>query len=568
MSRNQSAHRLVDIAPELELLLTRGADCCARFPASAIRRETLWIAMRDGVRLATDVYLPPACPAPAIVVRTPYGRTKWAETLFAFAQHGYVVLSQDCRGTGQSEPDTWDYYLFEPEDSVDLVEWATRQAWFDGFLGACGGSYLAATQWCMAVHPSMSTIVPEVGGLGIAFNSARYYMFLNAYARSVGKGVGKLKVAHQDLEHQILQETLSAGYFNEPLNRPLPDALLSRFQNLRMLPPFQAKQWLWEHCCALPPTQRSELIKCALGLSEFTFVDMEALCTTYGYKIAYGAHSIPCTKPSELAKSVRAPALMITGWYDWGLNDELETWKILNRSAPASVSSLSRLVITPSAHNVPGYHEGREEHPELERNFRTPNIIGLLLRWYAAVRDQTIDELWPRVIYYLMGANEWHAASAWPPTGARTRVLHLGVGGALTCGAAEQSATPDSYTYRPEDPTPTLGGSIVSSVYAPGSIDVSEVQKRSDVLVYTTAPLDEAVDVVGPLRLILFVSSSAVDTDFSARLSDVFPDGRAIHLQSGMLRARYRNSSGDPELLEPGRIYRLEIDMWATARSL
>ena len=110
-----------------------------------------------------------------------------------------------------------------------------------------------------------------------------------------------------------------------------------------------------------------------------------------------------------------------------------------------------------------------------------------------------------------------------------------------------------------------MGGSIVSSVYPPGSVDVSEVQQRSDVLTYTTAPLERDLDVVGPLRLILYASSSALDTDFSARLSDVFPDGRAIQLQSGILRARYRNQAGEPDLLEPGRIYQFNIDMCATA---
>lgn len=124
---------------------------------------------------------------------------------------------------------------------------------------------------------------------------------------------------------------------------------------------------------------------------------------------------------------------------------------------------------------------------------------------------------------------------------------------------------PERYIYDPNAPTPTVGGSIVSYIYPPGSVDVSGVQKRPDVLVYSTSPLQQDLDVVGPLKMILYASSSAVDTDFVVRLSDVFPDGRAIQLQSGILRARYRNSAGEPELLEPGRIYRLQIDMWATA---
>ena len=173
--------RLKDAAPALERSLTSGIiDVPPVFAATEIRRETVWVSMRDGIRLATDLYLPPRRPGPAIAMRTPYGRARSEATLNALAQRGYIVISQDCRGTGDSEPESWDYYVYEPEDGFDFVEWATGQDWFDGFLGACGSSYMAQTQWGMALHPRMSTIVPEVGGLGIAFRTTRTYMFLNA----------------------------------------------------------------------------------------------------------------------------------------------------------------------------------------------------------------------------------------------------------------------------------------------------------------------------------------------------------------------------------------------------
>ena len=562
--QSAASQRLADVAPELDLILTRGTDVPARFAAAQIRRETLWITMRDGIRLITDLYRPPGYSMPAIVIRTPYGRALRAESCMAFAQRGYVVISQDCRGTGDSEPDTWDYYIYEPEDSVDLVEWVTEQPWFNGFIGGCGGSYLPATQWCMAAHPRMSTIVPEVGGLQITFNSVRYYMFLNAYARSVGKGMGRVPVHYFDMERQMLAETLAGGYFNEPLNRPLPETLLVNYPQLRTMSPRTAKRWLWAHCSSLPPARRIELIKQALDIDRFTFVEMESLYTDFGYQIAYGAHSIPCARPSDLCRLIHAPALMITGWYDWGLNDSLASWELIQRARPESPVKRSRLLITPTAHNVPGYHEGQEDRPELLRDFRTANITDLLLRWYAAVREGTTDS-WPAVMYYLMGANEWHASSVWPPLESRELILYLDTGGTLTLRGPTEAADSVSYTYDPENPTPTLGGCIVSSVYPPGSVDVSSVQERSDVLTYTTAPLYGSLDVVGPLRLTLYATSDALDTDFSVRLSDVFPDGRAIQLQSGMLRTRYRNGNGNPELLEPGRVYRFEVDLWATA---
>lgn len=191
---------------------------------------------------------------------------------------------------------------------------------------------------------------------------------------------------------------------------------------------------------------------------------------------------------------------MITGWYDWALNDALATWALLMREAHEPVKSRSRLLITPSAHNTPGYHEGQADQPELNRNFRTPTIIDLLLKWYAANKDQRLDT-WPRVIYYLMGANQWRTAEAWPPLETHTVPFFLQSAGRLTLMAPTHACEPDRYTYDPRNPTPTLGGSIVSYVYPPGSIDVTEAQRRPDVLVYTSAPLAQDLDVIGSLRI-------------------------------------------------------------------
>jgi uncharacterized protein len=524
------------------------------------------VAMRDGVRLATDIYLPPAQPAPVIVLRTPYGRGMdlYAGPLMSLARRGYAVVSQDCRGTGDSEPDAWDYYMYEPEDSWDLVEWVSQQKWSDGFLAGCGGSYSGQTQWQMAMHPKMTTIVPEVSGLGLAPNTMRLHMFANAFARSVGKGHEKVSIPFFDLEREMLGETLSTGYYNEPLYRPLPEALLTRFPELGTLSPGEASRWLWAHYCSLSCAGRAELVRRATETDAVTIVDVESLSGIFGQRISHDAHTIPTASPDHLCQSIHAAVMLRTGWYDWGLNDALATWELLQRSAPESIRGRCRLIIAPSAHNMPGYHEGVAEHPELQHAHGLASNVELLLQWYRSVRDQTTDA-WPKVIYYLMGANEWRTGDAWPPTEVCCVSLYLDSCGRLgTCTPGPDSAA-DRYTYDPMHPTPTVGGSILSFVYPPGSVDVSDVQARSDVLTFTTAVLSQDVDIVGPLRLVLYVSSSAVDTDFTARLSDVFPDGRSIQLQNGVLRARYRNLQGEPKLLEPGHIYCIEIDLWATA---
>ncbi len=560
--------RLRDVRADLSQVLKRSmVQTPARYAVSDIVIKTVMVEMRDGVKLATDLYLPPVLPAPTVAMRTPYARAadENVGVFLYFARRGYAVVSQDCRGTGDSEPNFWHYYLNEPEDGYDLVEWISKQKdWFDGFLASFGGSYVGQTQWQMAMHPGMSTILPDVSGLGVAINTAHLHMFANAYARSMGKGEGKIDVPYSELEGLILEETLAMGFFNEPLHKPISEALSTRFPHLRTLPPSEAKRWLWEHYCSLSCAGRVEFVQQATGVKNITILEVESLSDFFGHQISHDRHTLPHPRPSELVKTFRAPVLLRTGWYDWGLNDALATWELLTHNAPEPMRSDCRLFITPSAHNMPGYQEGVVEHPELHHAYRLPANFEINLRWYDAVRENKISS-WPKVIYYLMGANEWRVASNWPVPGAKETSLYLGNGGTLSSSLPRQTASSDSYTYDPNDPTPTVGGSVVSYVYPAGSVEVSAVQKRTDVLTYTTEPLEGDVDVVGPLRLVLFASSSATDTDFVGRLSDVFPDGRAIQLQNGILRARYRNIGGEPELLEPGRLYRLEIDMWATA---
>ncbi len=555
--------RLADVAPEFHAVLAGERPARVAHPAHSIRTETIHVAMRDGVRLATDVYLPPETPAPAIAVRTPYGRATLREVYLALAGAGYAVISQDCRGTGDSEPDHWDFYVYERDDSLDFVSWAIGQPWYAGFMGALGGSYAGGTQWCMATHPAMTAIAPEVAGLGVAAKTGvRFHMFANAYARTVGKGRDKVPVDMVEMEHQMLAETLATGYFNDPLSVPFPAALLDRFPELRSMTLPAGLAWLWSRYCAAESEERAAIIRLALGVGDITILDMDRLDTVLPHHVHIDGHLLPSVSVQLLCESVAAPALMITGWYDWCLDDALRTWESLMAYGRAAVRARNRLLITPTAHDQPGYHEGKDNHPELDRIYR--GDPALLLHWYDAIRDGSVDGL-PVVTYYLMGANEWCAAGSWPPPGARSRELYFGPSGTLTWDTPPEWSEPDRFSYDPQDPTPTLGGSILSNVYPPGSVDVSELQVRSDVLTFTTAPLTENLDVVGPLKLILYASSSATDTDFVARLSDVFPDDRAIGIQTGVIRARYRDVTAEPAPLEPGRIYRFEIDMAATA---
>ncbi|SFM31750.1 CocE/NonD family hydrolase [Pimelobacter simplex] len=552
-----------------------GADR-ARPPVHAadeITSSTAWMTTRDGVWLATEVYLPPAAatgPVPALVLRTPYGRTSTADTSVELARRGFAVVAQDVRGTGDSEPDSWDFTVYESDDSIDLVEWIGRQPWYDGFVGGLGGSYLGGTQWCLARHPLMSAIAPEVGDPGRQrSNGVRPHLFVDAYSTSVGHGADKVGVDFTERERQMREETAAGGYFNDPLDGAIGPGLLERYPHLRTLAPLAARRWLWRQLCALDAVGRADLLRTALGKAVdgdvgVSYADTFALNGVFPPEMSGEAYLLPRVDAAELYQEVHAPPMIVTGWYDWGLGPSLESWELLQAHARDGVRQRSRLVITPAAHNMPGYLEGVEEHPELDRHYRTASIVDVLVHWYDAVRADAVARI-PRVTYYLMGAHEWRTAETWPPPGVEPMTLHLGPGGTLLAEPAPADSPPDEYVYDPHDPTPTVGGSIVSDVYRPGSVDLSAVQARPDVLVYTSALLDADLDVVGPLRVTLHAASSARDTDFVVRLSDVFPDGRAILLQSGMVRARYRDLASGPSAIEPGVVHAYDIDLWATA---
>jgi hypothetical protein len=558
---------LRDVDPELDRVLRDGDFMPPpQFRAASIECRTVQVPMRDGVKLSTDLYLPPKLPAPVVVVRTPYGRDQevrsTSATMMALARRGYVVVAQDCRGTGDSEPDHWDYFVYETEDGYDCVEWITKQDWYGGFISSYGGSYTGVTQWPMAMHPRMSTAIPRNCSLGMnsAAMTVSRYMFFNVFSL-ITKDTPAMSL--MDLERYFAKETLARGYYNEPLRPTFPEPLLRRFPQLRTLPPSEAQLWLWEQYCAMGCAQRAKLITETFGGPAVDVTTYGRMLQLFGPRISLSALTVPFATPAEPFRQLKAPPLILTGWYDWNVYETLASWQLLRREARPEIAERARIIISHYAHNMPGYLEGADEHPELLRLPLALEQVGLMTRWNEAVQQGATDR-WPRVVYYLMGANEWRAASDWPVPQAAQMSFYLGGNFTLSKQTPRGASRPDQYIYDPTNPTPTTGGSINSFLYRPGGVDVSKVQRRSDVLAYTSAPLEQDLDVVGPLRMILYAASTALDTDFAVRLTDVFPDGRAIALQTGVLRARYRDVA-NPSLLEPGRIYRFDIDLWATA---
>jgi hypothetical protein len=243
----------------------------------------------------------------------------------------------------------------------------------------------------MAMHPRMTAIAPEVAGLGIApSNGVRFHLYVNSYSKSVGKGAGKVAIDHNDMERRMQAETMASGYFREPLQQPFSPALLARFPELSARTPAAGRRWLWQRFAALPPAERAELIKLALEEEIVTFTSTTRLNAVFGAALDPDALMYPGASAAELCRSIHAPALVITGWYDWCLGDTLYSWEQLMRHGSERVRAGSRLLITPSAHNAPGYHEGLADHPELNRTWRTGDNRQLLLHWYGAIRSGTM----------------------------------------------------------------------------------------------------------------------------------------------------------------------------------
>jgi hypothetical protein len=526
------------------------------------------IPMRDGVTLSADIYLPREMGGryPALLLRTIYHSkdnrySKWA---VRFAQAGYAVVLQDCRGRHDSDG-TWDPYVCEIPDGYDTHEWVAAQPWCDGQVGTFGVSYPGFTQTCAAPAGSkhLKALVP------IASQEDNFGHHRND---------GAIAWANTVFFANMMGRTMQT----EALN------LLDMQAVWRRLPLFNT----WD-----------EVGDCDYFRGIVTHETYDDWYSRYSLRHRYG--------------SVEAPAYFMTGWYDSLLHETLKVytgWKTQARSGDAR--RLSRILIGPWSHQVapwgrpqPGFSFGPGgKFDDLSLGDAAwLDIVDEHLRWYDArlkgKRTGIDDE--PPVRLFVMGANRWRSEDAWPLARTKWTEMFLRAGppadglegqrqqGALSFERPPAENTPDRFRYDPDDPVPTWGGQYQMTNFG-GPKDRREVEKRGDVLLYTSAVLDRDIEVTGPVTMHLWAASSAPDTDFTATLVDVYPDGRAIALTDGLCRARFRKAatgakgqakgagrsscsglerpydalydpSFKPELMEPGMPYEFIIDMWETS---
>ncbi|MBI3919854.1 MAG: CocE/NonD family hydrolase [Armatimonadetes bacterium] len=495
--------------------------------------RNIGVPMRDGVELATTVFLPASGDSfPVILVRTAYWRTNhWSQGV-SFARNGYAFVVQDCRGRYDSPGEHYPF-VTEGEDGYDTLEWIAQQPWCNGKVGMFGASYLAATQYYLALEgsPYLKSLIPM-------------FMTGDPWQRAYYSG-GAFSLALNLiwLCFEVCSRTSESALMNlfdmEKLFRKLPLLTLDEASGYDYIPYWRdyVRHWTYDDYW--------KSLSIRDNYADFTM-----------------------------------PMLFIGGWYDYYAAETFTNFLGVRQHSPREVRHRHRLVIGPWGHGWTG--SSKMGHVD----FGPQSLVNgdqVFLDWFdETLRDKELDTEATPIRYFVMGANEWRSATEWPLPGTQFTNYYLHSSGSANSlyGNGVLSAKPpadepaDDYTYNPENPMPTLGGNhsvglfweSVRSVIQPGPFDQRPIERRDDMLVYTTAPLEEGIEVTGPIALKLYAASSAPDTDFVARLCDVHPDGRSINLTEGVLRARFRERVWDqPRLIEPGEVYEYTIDLQVTS---
>ena len=519
--------------------------------------------MRDGVELATEVYLPPGeGPFPVILQRTPYNRRSPspgsdcdAAVGRYFAERGYVLLNQDTRGRYRSGGE-FDAMRQEPPDGYDAVEWAAVQPWSNGRVGMIGGSYVGLTQWQAAgeTPPHLVAIAPH-------YSSSDYHKGWTYQGGAFDLWFAQSWTA-QTLAPDTLQRRLeAAGMPLEQVVQEVEAFVAEGRENL-------LDDWLWQ-----------------LPLKDFAGFRRDGNVAAYydewlarpGYDDYWAGLDVETKYPR-----ITVPALITGGWYDIFQEGTIRNFMGMREEGGSDAARTgTRLVMRALCHACPA------DTTAGEIDFGPDNVLDLnaaWARWFdywlKGIDNGVADD--PPVRLFVMtppdegtaGGGFWIEADEFPlPDAVETR-FYLRSGGHANSAAGDgvldtdgPGGEPDAYVYDPREPVPTVGGNMCcrNDMLASGAFDQRGVERRGDVLVYTTEPLEEDLTVIGPVQVELWAASSARDTDFTAKLVDVHLDGYAHNVSEGIVRARFRNSDYLESWITPGAVHDYTIDLGYTA---
>lgn len=536
-----------------------------RLEAIADIEQKVMMPMRDGIRLATDIYRPKTSePVPVIFSRTPYNfnpygdgeeRTRNFERAYEAVSRGYAYVVQNERGRYFSEGE-WDILGVPLTDGYDAFSWMKDQSWCNGKIATYGCSSTA--EWQMAVaaldHPSHAAMVPMgygagVGRIGDIYEQGNWYrggaqqMLFTAWLYSV--------------QHDPMAPRPPVGISSEDLRR------IHRFYDMQ--PEYPPVDWS-EGLAHLPVSDIIKNQQGAVGIYEDMIKRKPNDPDWYKGGIYH----------DDMVLAV--PSFWFCSWYDVSITPNLALFNHVRENAAEDVRDDQYLFIAPTLHcrytratenTIVGERsvgDARYDYDEL--------IYGWFDYWLKGEENDILTKT-PRVTYYTMGSNKWQTAEQWPPAAAEMTTYYLNSGGnanslygdgQLTT-SMPKGDTPDSFTYDPHNPVPSYGGNVccTGNAVQGGAFDQQQMETRNDILVYSTPPLKKGVELTGSVECTLYISSDAKDTDFTLKLIDVYPDGRAYNLDETIQRVRYREGYEKEVFMEKGKVYKVDLTALSTS---
>ena len=536
---------------------------CSAPSYEALAERDVMMPLRDGVRLAADIYFPAVNgeqidgELPAVLTRTPYDKANLAATGRYYAERGYVAAMQDVRGRYESEGSFYPF-AHEGPDGYDTVEWLAEQPWCNGKVGTLGQSYCAAVQSALA-----SLSPPHLSAMIVTYGPSSYY--------------------HSSLRHNGVLELrffvyafTMAGTSKEALADPTIKAALD-----------EACANIWEWARAEPIRRGNSPLRLVPSYEQWCLdILTHAAYDDYWKQPGYGPRP-------HYDQHADVPTLYIGGWYDSYTRSTVENYIELSKRQHSAV----HLLMGPWTHGGVGSpvagdlsflpDGGLSDHEAVRLRWFDHHLKGL---------PTGLEQARP-VRYFVMGGGpgtqdqgrtiihggEWRSADTWPPTEMKPTPLYFRADGTLSPRPPCDDVPPTEYTFDPSDPVPTIGGHLSAIPIPAGGFDQRKgkdfpgcsgtlpLSARADVLCFTTAPLDEAVEIAGPIGVGLWVSTTAPDTDFTAKLLDVhppspsYPNGCALNITDSICRLRFRDSFEREEPAEPGQVYELRFELYPSA---
>ncbi len=532
----------------------------------AVIDQKIMMPMRDGIRLATDIYRPKGDKkVPVIFSKTPYNFNSWRDgelntrtyrAALAAVKKGYAYVVQNERGRYFSEG-KWDILGPPTTDGYDAIDWMSKQPWCNGKVATYGCSSTA--EWQMAVaaldHPAHAAMIPMgygagVGRVGEFYEQGNWYrggavqMLFIAWLYGVQNDEIRPSFPKDATQEQLIR---AARSFDLGAERPRVD---------------------WSVGLSHLPAQ--DIIKNVKGpVGVFEDMIRRKPNDPKWYKGGLYHDDMPFGVPS----------FWFVSWYDVAASPNLALYNHVRENGAADVKDNQYLVIAPTLHCR--YTRATENTIVGERSVGDArlNYDSLFYGWYdhwlkGEDNNGFLQNL-PKVHYYTMGSNEWQTAETWPPPGVESTTFYLNSNGNANSLFGDGKLTteppkkdmPDAYTYDPHNPVPSYGGNVccTGNAVQGGAFDQSEMETRNDILVYTSEPLEEGVEVSGFIETTLYVSTDVKDTDFTIKIIDVDEEGRAYNLDETILRARYREGYDKEVFMEKGEVYKLDLSPMSTS---